>query len=105
MRSISAEDVVQHMEVPGDSGLYVLGCFERRVTLLSQQVRALNLVYALCETGRLQEGSNLLVVGGGAAGMTVAVAAARRGCQVTLLEKAPVLLPLFRSKPAAIKRS
>jgi len=85
------------MQVPGEAGLYVLGCFERRVTLLSQQVRALNLVYALCETGRLLEGSKLLVVGGGAAGMTVAAAAARRGCKVTLLEKAPMLLPLFRS--------
>lgn len=96
MRSITAEDVIRHMEVPETRGLYVLGCFEGRVTLLSQQVRALNLVYALRETKRIQDGSRVLVVGGGAAGMTIATAAARLGCSVTLLEKKGQLLSLFR---------
>ena len=35
--------VLPHMRVPGEPAVYVLGSFERRVTLYSQQVRALNL--------------------------------------------------------------
>ncbi|MFL5358174.1 FAD-dependent oxidoreductase [Archangium sp.] len=96
MRSIGVADVIRHMQVPEEPGLYVLGCFERRVTLRSQQVRALNLVHALRETGRIRQDSHVAVIGGGAAGMTLAAAAARLGCAVTLLEKQAQLLPLFR---------
>ncbi|EPX61541.1 hypothetical protein D187_010160 [Cystobacter fuscus DSM 2262] len=59
-------------------------------------MRALNLVYALRGKGRLPEGSKVAVVGGGVAGMTAAAAAARVGCEVTLLEKEEALLPLLR---------
>ncbi|WP_158641951.1 FAD-dependent oxidoreductase [Corallococcus sp. AB018] len=95
-RNIGPNDIIRNMEVPKEPGLYVLGCFERRVTLLSQQVRALNLVYALCEQSLLQPKGRVCVIGGGAAGMTVAAAAARRGGSVVLLEKKSELLPLFR---------
>jgi len=84
------------MEVPGERNLFVIGCFEKRVTLLSQQVRALNLVFALHTSKRLRAGSKVAVVGAGAAGMTAAIAAARLGCEVTLLEKKEALLPLLR---------
>lgn len=95
-RVITEDDVIKHMEVPGARGIFVVGCFENRVTVLSQQVRALNLVYALRSRGRLREGSKAVVVGGGVAGMTAAAAAASVGCSVTLLEKEQVLLPLLR---------
>ncbi|HEX5753185.1 MAG TPA: FAD-dependent oxidoreductase [Archangium sp.] len=94
--SISPENVIQHMEVPGERGLFVVGCFEKRVTLLSQQVRALNIVFALHQNKRLKAGSKVAVIGGGVAGMTAAAAAARLGCDVTLLEKKNALLYILR---------
>ncbi|EPX57567.1 hypothetical protein D187_004916 [Cystobacter fuscus DSM 2262] len=95
LRNIEPKDILRHMGVPEEPGLYVLGCFERRVTLLSQQVRALNLVYALCERNLLLPEGRVCVIGGGAAGMTVAAAAARRGGRVVLLEQRSELLSLF----------
>ena len=91
---ISAANVVDHMQV--EDGLYVLGCFERRVTLLSQQVRALNLVHSLRAQGLLEHGSSIAVIGGGVAGLTAAAGAARLGCEVTLLERGDATLHLFR---------
>jgi hypothetical protein len=75
---------------------YVLGCFEKRVTVRSQQIRALNLLWALHSHKRLEATGNVLVIGGGAGGMTAAAAAARLGYKVTLLEQKGVLLPVFR---------
>lgn len=74
-------------KVPGPHQLYVLGCFARRVTLYSQQVRAMNLVYGLYRTRKLLHGMEIAVVGGGAAGLTAAAAAAYRGARVTLFDE------------------
>lgn len=87
------------MQVPGEGGgpgepIYVIGSFERRVTLYSQQVRALNLAYALFETRRLSRGAKVAVIGGGAAGVTAALGLAHLGAEVQLIERADVLLPL-----------
>jgi tetratricopeptide (TPR) repeat protein len=91
---IGSSGVVSHMKV--EDGLYVVGCFERRITLLSQQVRALNLVFSLRKQGLLKEGDSIAVIGGGVAGLTAAAGAARLGCKVTLFERADSLLHLFR---------
>ncbi|ATB28598.1 FAD-dependent oxidoreductase [Melittangium boletus] len=93
---IRPEDVLAHMQVRDEKGVFVVGCFEKRVTLLSQQVRSLNLVYALHKCERLWPGSKVAVIGGGVAGMTAAAAAARIGCEVTLLEKQAALLNVLR---------
>ncbi|MFL5344493.1 MAG: FAD-dependent oxidoreductase [Hyalangium sp.] len=94
---MTPHDILQQMEVPGESGVFVLGCFERRVTLYSQQVRALNLIHSLFVENRLREGARVAVVGGGVAGLTAAAGAAVRGCKVTLLEAQADLLFLFRN--------
>jgi hypothetical protein len=73
---ISPAQMLTHMEVKSEPGLYVVGCFERRVTLYAQQVRALNLVYALSHEKRLDAGASIAVVGGSVAGMTAAAGAA-----------------------------
>lgn len=91
--------VLEAMRVPGKSPVYVLGCFERRVTIYSQQVRALNLVDALFADGTLRDGATLAIVGGGIAGLTAAAGAARRGVKVTVLERGAQLMPLFRKDP------
>lgn len=91
------EELLRSMSVPDHAGVYVLGSFARRVTLYSQQVRALNLVEALCKIGRLTPDSRLAVIGGGAAGMTAAAGAAVRGVSVHLLEKYASPLRLQRA--------
>lgn len=79
--------LLERMGVPGHPGIYVLGAFARHVTFYSQQVRALNLVDALCNTGRVAQGGSVAVVGAGLAGLTAAAGAVRRGLHVHLLEK------------------
>lgn len=91
------EALLDLMSVPNHPGLYVLGCFAPRVTFLSQQVRALNLVDALCKTGRVSSRSKVAVVGAGVAGLTAAAGLAVRGVPVTLFERyAGRLMPLQR---------
>jgi hypothetical protein len=80
------QQILARMQVPGARGLYVLGCFERRVTLYSQQVRALNLVYALRDQ-LLATKPAVAVIGAGASGITAAVAAAACGCRVAVFER------------------
>lgn len=82
--------------VPDEPGVYILGCLrEQRVTIRSQQVRALNLISALLSSGILQAGMSVAIIGGGAAGLTAAAAAAIKGCTVSLFERKAQLLHLF----------
>lgn len=67
------------------SRAYLLVARGAPVTVRSQQNRALNLAWALRED--LQQGTTTVaVIGGGAAGLTFATAAAGLGAQVTLFE-------------------
>lgn len=83
---LDPQGILKHMQVPEMPGVYILGAFEQRVTLYSQQVRALNLIYALLKSGTLAADGRVAVIGGGAGGLTVAAAAAAKGCEVFLLE-------------------
>lgn len=78
-------------------GAYILGSFARHVTIYSQQMRAFNLIDALCKTGQLTNGVRVAVVGGGIAGLTAAAAAAVRGAAVTVVEMKPVFFPIQRN--------
>lgn len=87
---------------PADSdlrGLYFIGTFDRRITFFSQQVRALRLADALEQSGILQPGHRVGVVGAGAAGMTIAVAIALLGNDVTLYDPAAKVLQLQSDSP------
>jgi hypothetical protein len=95
---LNPEAVLERMEVRGYPGVYLLGRNARRLTLLSQQYRALNLIWALKRTKRLRgpdgRPAKVAVVGGGLAGLTAAVAANWIGAEVTLLERMTELLHL-----------
>lgn len=95
--SNSAYDILVAFRVPTRTTWYTIGYGESRVTVRSQQIRALNLAWALSTTGTLPVGAKVVVVGGGAAGLTVAAALAIKGMSVTVLEQARQLLPLQRN--------
>jgi hypothetical protein len=57
--------IMRMCKVPGYPGVYVLGCFARYVTLYSQQVRAINLIAALCEDGQIHKDTKVAVIGAG----------------------------------------
>lgn len=86
----STETILKRMEVPGEDGLFVLGCLERPATVYMQQVRALNLIYAIDQQEPRRERRKLLVVGAGAGGLTAAAAAAALQWEVTVLDKHPM---------------
>jgi hypothetical protein len=74
--------------------IFLLGTFERSVTVFNQQLRALNLAYELVEHQR-DALRSVAVVGGGAAGMTVAAGLHKKGVSVTtLFERRSMLCPL-----------
>ncbi|MFS2003270.1 tetratricopeptide repeat protein [Duganella sp. CT11-25] len=83
----NAENVIISLRPKNWNGLYVLGCFDHRITVFAQQARALSLVRALFEVGDLKAGQTVGIVGAGAAGVTAAVAAARLGCAVSLYDE------------------
>jgi hypothetical protein len=76
-------------------GVFVLGCLERGVTAYSQQVRALNLVWAL-RRGSTDEPKRLAIIGGGLAGLTAAAAVLLmfEHTEVYLYERRSDLCPL-----------
>lgn len=90
-------DLLSYFRVPDWPNVFVLGCLARHGTLYSQQVRGINLVFALHEIGEVAPGKRVAVIGAGAAGLTAAVASARVGAHVTLIEQLHAPLPLQRS--------
>jgi hypothetical protein len=83
---MTPKQVIQEAQVPGTQTVLVLGCFEQRVTVYSQQVRALNLVDAMISEKLVREGGSIAIVGGGVAGVTAAVALAKAAPRQKRLE-------------------
>jgi FAD dependent oxidoreductase len=97
--------VVATYRVAGTS-LYIVGTFDTGVTAFSQQIRALNLVWALIEsemipsirstTGTVVNLLKVAIVGGGFAGLSVAAGLIKKGAnaRITIFEERDTLLPL-----------
>jgi hypothetical protein len=78
-------------------GIYVLGSFERGLTVYSQQARAHNLVWALRDEMQAPNGKKrIAVIGGGIAGLTVGAgfAASCPNAEIYLFERRAQLCPL-----------
>jgi FAD dependent oxidoreductase len=90
-------------QVPGFP-LYLIGAFDTGVTVMSQQVRAMNLVWALVESGAVRcdsaeagsKRTSIAIVGGGFAGLSAAAALLKKGAnaEITIFEQRDTLLPL-----------
>jgi hypothetical protein len=95
----SLDDWITASTLPGSEGLYFLGTFERRITFYSQQVRAFRLARALHERGVLKANDATAVVGGGAAGVTCALALGLLDYDVSLYDPAVEVLQLQSASP------
>lgn len=74
---------------------YTTGLFYRGITIYKQQIRALNLFYAMKQCGLFENGNTrICVIGGGVSGLTFAAAAIKANFKVTILEKEPILLSM-----------
>lgn len=97
----TAKATVAQFQVPGQP-LYVVGTLDMGVTVLSQQYRALNLVWGLVSSARVRtdrdEGAveSIAIVGGGFAGLTVAAGLVKKEAKakITIFERRDTLLPL-----------
>ena len=76
-RAMTPQEIIRAALVPGTRSVFVLGCFETRVTVYAQQVRALNLVDAILSEALVRPRGKIAIVGGGVAGMTAGVALAK----------------------------
>jgi hypothetical protein len=83
---MTADEIIAEALIPDTHSVFVLGSFEQRVTVFAQQVRALNLVDAILSRGLLQNTGSVAIVGGGAAGITAAVALARAAPNLKTLD-------------------
>ena len=79
----------------------MIGTFDRRVTVLNQQQRALNLAWSLVESKVVPSGDDegrksIAIVGGGFAGLTFAAALVQKQahCDIVMFEERDTLLPL-----------
>lgn len=87
---MTPQEIIAEARIPGTNSVLVLGSFEKRVTVYSQQVRALNLVDAILSENLVRpNGGKVAIVGGGAAGITAAVALARTSPNLERLWSAP----------------
>lgn len=94
------QEMVEAHQLSRSPPLYVIGSFDRRVTVLAQQTRALNLVWAMIETGIVPTKSagdfRIAVVGAGFAGLTFAAGLLRKDNELAIdvFEQRDSLLPL-----------
>lgn len=98
MSSDPDQEIIEEMLVPGTRGIFFLGCFERRVTFYSQQVRALNLAHGLLARNVVRPNGRVGIIGGGLAGVTLAAALAKAAPElsVVVFERRSQLLDLQR---------
>lgn len=98
--AVSAAAALQTFAIHDVPSLHIIGTFDAGITVLRQQVRALNLAWSLIETGRIPAApappTRIAVIGAGFAGLTFAAAVLAKNinCEVTLFEEHDTLMPL-----------
>lgn len=104
-----AKQLLTRYRLPGHP-LFIIGTFDSGITVLSQQVRALNLAWALVESGEIpmdrppdadlnevdMSRKRIAVVGAGFAGLTIAAGLLKKrvNADITIFERRDTVLPL-----------
>lgn len=97
---LDAKNMVAAHQLSDAPLVYLIGSFDKRVTVLAQQTRALNLAWALVENNvvptKSKKSFRIAVVGAGFAGLTFAAGLLRKGvaAKIDLFEQRDSLLPL-----------
>lgn len=98
---VGAEEALLGYKLSDEVPLYTIGSFDKQVTVLSQQTRALNLAWSLIETKKVpvrgdKKKCKVAIIGAGFAGMTFAAGLISKGadCDLYLFEQRDSLLPL-----------
>ncbi|MCE7030514.1 FAD-dependent oxidoreductase [Jiella avicenniae] len=92
--AMSGSDLIRLCKPNPGQRAYVLGGLAHRVSIHTQQLRAVRLVAELLNTGEIGGTDRAIVVGGGFAGITCAAALAAKGIEVTIFERSKELVPI-----------
>lgn len=95
----SPDEVLDTYRLHDGLNVFSIGLFDKSVTVLSQQSRALNLAWALTETMGFRAGTakkKIAIVGAGFAGLSLAagLVSKQANVEITLLEQRDSVLPL-----------
>ncbi|MBD8140872.1 FAD-dependent oxidoreductase [Frigoribacterium sp. CFBP 13605] len=96
----NAQAVLDSYRLHNSLDVFAIGLFDKSVTVLSQQSRALNLAWALTETKRISSDDDnrtrIAIIGAGFAGLSVAagLVSKQASVDITLLEQRDSVLPL-----------
>lgn len=82
---------------PPLSNVYVLGCFETKKTLVTQQTRAIALSVGILKYWNGTRRPKIGIIGGGVAGVTAMCTLLIGGADVTLFERSGSLMPMQRN--------
>lgn len=94
---MSPQKIEENLRVSGKNTHYFIGCIsEGKITIHSQQIRALNLAYALSETKKVSEGTRVAIIGAGFSGIMLAAALTRTGCFMDLFDEHEGILDMQR---------
>jgi hypothetical protein len=107
--TLTADPLLGRYRLP-DTSIFLVGVFDKGITVLSQQIRALNLVWALVESGEVlldrapvldplctdTSRKRIAVIGAGFAGLTVAAGLLKKrvNADITVFERCDTALPL-----------
>ena len=102
MLNFTPRMILKSFELPingaKESGEFIIGSGRvPRVTVLSQQVRAIYLVKSLIAQKRIVEDTKVAIIGGGVAGTTAACFLLKAGAKVTLFERESDVLMRFKA--------
>ncbi len=92
MNDMNAVDIVRVCSPRPHAPFFVIGPYANKVSFVAQQIRALNLVYSLWITKKINRDDQVAIIGGGIAGLTAAVALVGYGVKVDLYESGATLL-------------
>src|ERR1700744_2568054 len=91
-----AQATIDSAAIDNLPGVYLIGNYAGRINFYAQQIRALNLIWALFTSGKIKAGDRVAVIGGGVAGVTAAVGLFQKEAAPVIFERHRNLFPYQR---------